>query len=171
MDDFVHLNIHTEYSLLEGACRLQALAQRVSELGQPAAAITDSGVLYGAVEFAEECRKRGVKPIIGCEVYVARGSRLRRTHGEKPFRMTLLCENEEGYKNLCRLVTDASVSGFGGVPRCDEETLRRYCGGLIALSGFPDGDWTGDFTCISTSLAAPIMPRSGGFWTQQQKKS
>ena len=140
MDDFVHLNIHTEYSLLEGACRLQALAQRVSELGQPAAAITDSGVLYGAVEFAEECRKRGVKPIIGCEVYVARGSRLRRTHGEKPFRMTLLCENEEGYKNLCRLVTDASVSGFGGVPRCDEETLRRYCGGLIALSGFPDGE-------------------------------
>ncbi len=140
MDGFVHLNIHTEYSLLEGACRLSALAERVSELGQPAAAITDSGVLYGAVEFGEECKKRGVKAIIGCEVYVARGSRLSRTRTEAPFRLTLLCENETGYKNLCRLVTDASVSGFDSVPRCDEETLRQYSEGLIALSGFPNGE-------------------------------
>ncbi len=140
MDNFVHLNVHTEYSLLEGACRLPALAEAAHTLGQPAVAITDSGVLYGAVDFYEECRKRGVKPIIGCEIYVAEGSRLDRRRGESPSRLTLLCMDSDGYKNLCRLITDASVTGFNDVPRCDEETLRRYSGGLIALSGFPDGE-------------------------------
>lgn len=140
MDNFVHLNIHTEYSLLEGACRLPALAEAVHSLGQPAAAITDSGALYGAVDFSEECKKRGVKPIIGCEVWVADGSRLSHRRGDKPTRLTLLCMNNDGYKNLCRLVSDASVAGFDDVPRCDEDTLRRYSEGIIALSGFPDGE-------------------------------
>ncbi len=141
MPQFVHLHVHTEYSLLDGACRLGRLVQRAKELGQTALAITDHGVLYGAVEFYELCKSAGIKPIIGCEVYVAEGSRLERARrSSEPYHLTLLCKNYDGYRNLCRLVSDASLNSFGGIPLCDKETLRRYSVGLIALSGCTKGE-------------------------------
>ena len=121
MGQFVHLHVHTEYSLLDGACRLSRLVQRAKELGQTALAITDHGVLYGAVEFYELCKASDIKPIIGCEVYVAHGSRLdRNRHNEGPYHLTLLCKNNDGYRNLCRLVSDASLNGCCGTPLCDK---------------------------------------------------
>jgi len=141
MSQLVHLHVHTQYSLLDGACRLSRLVSRAKELSQPAIAITDHGVLYGAVEFYDECKAAGIKPIIGCEVYVADGSRLERSRTERdPYHLTLLCMNEEGYQNLCRLVSDASLNGLSGTPRCDRETLKKYSGGLIALSGCTNGE-------------------------------
>ena len=140
MSGFVHLHVHTEYSLLDGACRLSELVARAKELGMPALAITDHGAVYGAVEFYRECVSRGIKAIIGCEVYVARGSRLDRSREGDPYHLTLLCMNETGYKNLCKLISDASLNGFNGVPRCDKTTLAQYSEGLIALSGCVKGE-------------------------------
>ncbi len=141
MPKLVHLHVHTEYSLLDGACRLDKLVQRAKELGQDSLAITDHGVLYGAVDFYNECKAAGIKPIIGCEVYVAQGSRLEREKTErKPYHLVLLCRNMEGYQNLCKLVSDASINGFYAKPRCDRETLARYSKGLIALSGCIAGE-------------------------------
>lgn len=141
MPSFVHLHVHTEYSLLDGACRLAPLVQKAKELEQTALAITDHEALYGAVEFYSICKAAGIKPIIGCEVHVAEESRLERTRrGFAPYHLTLLCANNEGYGNLCRLVSDAFINGQCGVPRCDRETLARYSGGLIALSGCVSGE-------------------------------
>ncbi len=141
MRGFVHLHIHTEYSLLDGACRLGRLVQRAKELDMPALAITDHGALYGTVEFYSECKKAGIKPIIGCEVYIAQGSRLQNDHTDRPpYHLTLLCRNYTGYRNLCRLVSDSCSRGMGTVPRCDRDTLRRYSEGLIALSGCVHGE-------------------------------
>ncbi|MGN0687506.1 MAG: DNA polymerase III subunit alpha [Oscillospiraceae bacterium] len=141
MSEFVHLHVHTEYSLLDGACRLSRLVKRAKELSQTALAITDHGVLYGAVEFFDECTAAGIKPIIGCEMYVARGSRTDNSRSDRDaYHLTLLCKNEEGYKNLCRLVSDSSLNGMSGVPRCDKTTLKQYSGGLIALSGCTNGE-------------------------------
>ena len=141
MPQLVHLHVHTEYSLLDGACRIKKLVARAKALGQPALAITDHGVLYGAVDFYNECRAAGIAPIIGCEVYVAQGSRLQRDKTErKPYHLVLLCKTMEGYQNLCKLVSDSSINGFYGKPRCDRETLARYSGGLIALSGCIAGE-------------------------------
>ena len=139
MPNFVHLHVHTEYSLLDSACRINRLVERAAELGQSALAITDRSNLYAAVEFYDECKKHGVKPIIGCEVYVSAGSRFSQEKG-RPYHLTLLCKNDEGYRNLCRLITDASVNGFSGVPRCDRASLAQYSGGLIALSGCAEGE-------------------------------
>lgn len=142
MNDFVHLHVHTEYSLLDGACRIKGLASRVRELGQTAVAVTDHGAMYGCIEFYRECRKSGVKPIIGCEVYVA--PRTRRDKTAKidlsPYHLVLLCKDNEGYKNLVKLVSDAYIEGFYSKPRCDRETLRQYSGGLIALSACLAGE-------------------------------
>ncbi len=141
MGKFVHLHVHTEYSLLDGACRLSRLVQRAKELGQTALAITDHGVLYGAVEFYELCKAADIRPIIGCEVYVARGSRRdRNRHSEEPYHLTLLCKDNDGYRNLCRLVSDASLNSSCGTPLCDKETLRRFSKGIIALSGCTSGE-------------------------------
>ncbi len=141
MPQLVHLHVHTEYSLLDGACRLDKLVDRAKELGQPSLAITDHGVLYGAIDFYNLCKQAGIKPIIGCEVYVAPGSRLERSkHERKPYHLVLLCKNMQGYKNLCKLVSDSSINGFYGKPRCDRETLARYSEGLIALSGCIAGE-------------------------------
>ena len=141
MPQFVHLHVHTEYSLLDGACRLSRLVQRARELGQTALAITDHGVLYGAVEFYELCKAADIKPIIGCEVYVTEGSRLDRSHHKsEPYHLTLLCRNYDGYRNLCRLVSDASLNSSCGIPLCDKETLRQFSGGLVALSGCTNGE-------------------------------
>ncbi len=139
---FVNLHVHTEYSLLDGACRIKDLVSRVKELGQTAAAITDHGNMYGAVEFWNEAKKQGIKPIIGCEVYVApRGHRDKEPRlDQSPYHLILLCENNEGYSNLVKLVSAAALDGFYNKPRVDRELLRKYSGGLICLSACLAGE-------------------------------
>ena len=142
MNDFVHLHVHTEYSLLDGACRLKDLAERLKALGQSACAITDHGVMYGCIEFYKIIKDNGIKPIIGCEVYVAPRSRLDKEAkiDSSPYHLILLCENNTGYQNLVKLVSDASVNGFYNKPRCDRETLKKYHEGLICLSACLSGE-------------------------------
>ena len=134
--DFVHLHLHSEYSLLDGACRIADIPARVKECGHTAVAITDHGVLYGAVAFYCACRDAGIKPIIGCEVYVAPRSRFDRGNtGEANYHhLVLLCENAVGYHNLMQLVSRGFTEGFYSRPRVDRELLERYHEGLIALS-------------------------------------
>ena len=133
---FVHLHVHTEYSLLDGACRIGGMMDRVKELGQSAIAITDHGVMYGCIDFYKAAKAAGVKPIIGCEVYVARRGMEDRVYGvdNKPYHLVLLCKNRQGYENLCLLVSEAHIRGFYGKPRVDLELLEKYHDGLIALS-------------------------------------
>lgn len=140
--DFVHLHVHSEYSLLDGACRIKRLVSRVKELGQSAVAITDHGVMYGCIEFYNECVKNGIKPIIGCEVYVAPRGRFRKETKEdmSPYHLLLLCRDNEGYGNLVKLVSAAHVEGFYNRPRCDIELLRKYSKGLICLSACLAGE-------------------------------
>ena len=139
---FVHLHVHTEYSLLDGACRIKDLVKRVKELGQTSVAITDHGVMYGAVAFYKAAVAEGIKPIIGCEVYVAARTRHDKEHGVDSVRhhLTLLCKNETGYKNLCKLVSKSFTEGFYTKPRVDTELLKAYSEGLIALSGCMSGE-------------------------------
>ena len=134
---FVHLHVHTEYSLLDGDCRIEQLVDRAKQLGQTALAITDHGVMYGAVAFYKACCAAGIKPIIGCEVYVAPRSRFDKEHGvdSEYTHLILLCKNETGYKNLCYLVSMAFTEGFYNKPRIDWELLHEYAEGLICLSG------------------------------------
>ena len=133
---FVHLHLHSEYSLLDGACRIDGLMERVKELGQTAVAITDHGVMYGCIDFYKAAKAAGVKPIIGCEVYVARRGMTDKVHGldNDPYHLVLLCENRTGYENLCYLVSEAFIHGFYGKPRVDLELLSQHHEGLIALS-------------------------------------
>ena len=133
---FVHLHLHSEYSLLDGACRIDGLMDRVKELGQTAVAITDHGVMYGCIDFYKAAKAAGVKPIIGCEVYVARRGMTDRVHGQDndPYHLVLLCQNRTGYENLCYLVSEAFIHGFYGKPRVDLELLSQHHEGLIALS-------------------------------------
>ena len=139
---FVHLHVHSEYSLLDGACRIAELPLRAKELGQTALAVTDHGVMYGAVAFYRACREAGIKPIIGCEVYVAPRSLTGREYGldSAYTHLILLCRNETGYHNLCRLVSEAFINGFYIKPRIDWELLHRYSEGLVCLSGCLAGD-------------------------------
>ena len=133
---FVHLHVHTEYSLLDGACRINGMMDRVKELGQDAIAITDHGVMYGCIDFYKAAKAAGVKPIIGCEVYVARRTMADRVHGldNKPYHLVLLCKDRTGYENLCLLVSEAHINGFYGKPRVDLELLEKHHEGLIATS-------------------------------------
>ncbi len=133
---FVHLHVHSEYSLLDGACRIDGMMDRVKELGQTAIAITDHGVMYGCIDFYKAAKAAGIKPIIGCEVYVARRNMSDRVHGidNDPYHLVLLCKNRQGYENLCRMVSEAFTSGFYGKPRVDLNLLRQYHEGLIATS-------------------------------------
>jgi DNA polymerase-3 subunit alpha len=142
MSNFAHLHVHTEYSLLDGMCRIDGLMARVRELGQTAVAITDHGSMYGVVEFYKAAKKAGVKPVLGCEVYVAPRTRHDKVHelDSKPYHLVLLCENGTGYQNLCRIVTCANTEGFYDKPRVDRELLERYHEGLIALSGCLAGE-------------------------------
>ena len=139
---FVHLHVHTEYSLLDGACRIKGLAKRVRELGQSAVAITDHGVMYGVIDFYRACKAEGVKPIIGCEVYVAARTRFDRTHeyDAESRHLVLLCKNEIGYRNLSYMVSKAFTEGFYIKPRIDLELLREHSEGLIALSACLAGE-------------------------------
>ncbi len=136
MSRFVHLHLHTEYSLLDGACRISEIPERVKECGQDAVAITDHGVMYGVIAFDRACRAAGVHPIIGCEVYVAPASRFDRTGGGEGYadHLVLLCENMTGYRNLIHMVSKSFTEGFYNKPRVDEELLRAHSEGLIALS-------------------------------------
>ena len=133
---FAHLHVHTEYSLLDGACRIDSMMDRVKELGQSAIAITDHGVMYGCIDFYKAAKAAGVKPIIGCEVYVTRRLMSDRVHGidNDPYHLVLLCENRKGYENLCLLVSEAFMHGFYGKPRVDIPLLEKHHEGLIALS-------------------------------------
>jgi len=139
---FVHLHTHTEYSLLDGACRIRNLIQRAKELGQNAIAITDHGVMYGAVDFYKSAKAEGLKPIIGCEVYVAPRTRFDRVHelDSEARHLVLLCRNEVGYRNLCTLVSRAFTEGFYSKPRIDLDLLRMHSQGLIALSACLAGE-------------------------------
>ena len=137
MSGFTHLHVHTEYSLLDGACRIKDLLNYASEQGMKSLAITDHGVMFGAVEFYKKAKEKGIKPIIGCEVYVAPRSRLQKNHALDSERshLILLCKNEIGYKNLMKLVSSAWTEGFYTKPRVDHEILEQHSEGLIALSG------------------------------------
>ena len=133
---FVHLHVHTEYSLLDGACRIAEIMARVKELGQDAIAITDHGVMYGAIDFYKAAKAAGVKPIIGCEVYVAPRTRFDKVHAldKEAYHLVLLCENETGYRNLSYMVSRGFLDGFYNRPRVDMELLRAHHEGIIALS-------------------------------------
>ena len=129
---FVHLHVHTEFSLLDGACRIGGMMDRVKELGQSAIAITDHGVMYGCIDFYKAAKASGVKPIIGCEVYLARRGMQDRVHGidNDPYHLVLLCENRKGYENLCLMVSEAFTHGFYGKPRVDLQLLKQHHEGL-----------------------------------------
>src|SRR6266478_1380310 len=137
--DLVHLHLHTEFSLLDGACRLDRLMDRAHELKFPSLAITDHGVLHGAIDFYQAARAKGIKPIIGCEVYVAPGSRLEKktsSGGRDVYHhLVLLAKDESGYKNLIKLATAAHLEGYYYKPRIDKELLTLHKEGLIVLSG------------------------------------
>ena len=139
---FTHLHVHSEYSLLDGACRIRDLVARTKELGQQSVAITDHGVMYGAVAFYKEAKKAEIKPIIGCEVYVAARTRFDMDFDidSNRYHLTLLCKNEQGYRNLCLMVSTSFTEGFYIKPRVDPELLRAHSKGLIALSGCLGGE-------------------------------
>ena len=141
-DSFVHLHLHTEYSLLDGSIRMKELMKKAAEFKMPAVAMTDHGNLFGAIEFYQEAQRAGVKPIIGCEVYVAPGSHKDRppSRRESAYHFTLLAENETGYRNLVKLVTTAHLDGFHYAPRIDKEMLAARSEGLIGLSGCLAGE-------------------------------
>ena len=148
---FVHLHVHTEYSLLDGACRIDRMMERVKELGQDSIAITDHGVMYGCIDFYKAAKAAGIKPIIGCEVYVARRKMADRVHGidNDPYHLVLLCKNRQGYENLCYMVSEAFLHGFYGKPRIDLELLRQRHDGLIALSA-----------CLAGAIPQALMNES-----------
>lgn len=142
MERFVHLHVHSEYSLLDGACRIKDLVRRVREMGQTACAITDHGNMFAVIPFYNECLAAGIKPVIGCEVYVAPRSRFDK-FGKidmQPYHLILLCENNDGYKNLVKLVSLGYTEGFYNRPRIDIELLEKYHEGLICLSACLAGE-------------------------------
>src|SRR5438034_2878931 len=141
-DSFVHLHLHTEYSLLDGSIRMKELMKKAAEFTMAAVAITDPGKLFGAIEFDQEAHRAGVKPIIGCEVYVAPGSHKDRppSRRESAYHFTLLAENETGYRNLVKLVTAGHLDGFHYAPRIDQEMLAARSAGWIGLSRFLAGE-------------------------------
>ncbi|MEK0447569.1 MAG: polymerase subunit alpha, partial [Verrucomicrobiota bacterium] len=155
-DSFVHLHLHSEYSLLDGATRIPALMKKVREYGMPAVALTDHGNLFGAIEFYQEAEKAGVKPIVGVEAYIAPGSHLDRNAGngrESANHLTLLAKDEEGYQNLVKLVSIAHLDGMYYKPRIDKDLLSKHGRGLIALSGCLKGE-------VNQAILADNEPRA-----------
>ena len=139
---FTHLHVHSEYSLLDGACRIEPMLDKIKSMGQTSVAITDHGVMYGVIDFYKAAKAKGIKPVIGCEVYVAPRSRFDKVHGvdSERYHLVLLCKNNEGYKNLIKLVSEGWVNGFYTKPRVDKDILEKYHEGLIALSGCLAGE-------------------------------
>lgn len=142
MPGFAHLHLHSEYSLLDGACKIKELIKKVKALGQTSVAVTDHGVMYGIIDFYKQAKKEGIKPIIGCEVYLARRTRFDRVNefDRNSFHLVLLCKNNEGYQNLIKIVSEAWISGFYSKPRVDKELLRKYSKGIIGLSACLAGE-------------------------------
>ena len=140
--DFIHLHLHSEYSLLDGACRIDDLVKKAVDLNMPAIGLTDHGVMYGGMEFYLKCKKAGIKPLVGCEVYVATRSRTQRENKklDDSQHLVLLAMNEVGYRNLLKLVSIASLEGFYYKPRIDKEVLQQYSEGLICLSACLGGE-------------------------------
>src|SRR5688572_18394038 len=143
-NQFAHLHVHTEYSMLDGAARVNELVAQAAQLGMPALAITDHGVLYGLIDFYEACVKHGIKPILGSELYLARESRFTKSPGDdKPSsiqHMTMLARNDQGYRNLLKLATSASLEGFYYRPRVDMELIAEHAAGLIGTTGCLNGN-------------------------------
>src|ERR1700751_875570 len=141
-DSFVHLHLHTEYSLLDGAVRMKELMKKAAEMKMPAVAMTDHGNLYGAIEFYQEANHAGVKPIIGCEAYVAPRSHKEKANSlrEAAYHFTLLAQDDTGYSNLVKLISTAHLDGFHYRPRIDKELLAERSSGLIGLSGCLAGE-------------------------------
>ena len=133
---FTHLHVHTEYSLLDGAARIGDLVSRAKELGMKSLAITDHGAMFGVIDFYKECKKQGIKPIIGCEVYTAARSLSDKEADRDKYQghLVLLAKDEQGYKNLIKLVSIGYIKGYYYKPRIDKEVLRQHSEGLIALS-------------------------------------
>ena len=140
--NFTHLHVHTEYSLLDGSNKIKEYVARVKELGMDSAAITDHGAMYGVIDFYRAAKAEGIKPIIGCEVYVAPGSRFDKEggSGERYYHLVLLAENNKGYANLMKIVSRGFTEGFYYKPRVDKDVLREYHEGIIALSACLAGE-------------------------------
>ena len=155
MSDFVHLHLHTEFSLLDGACRIGELLDKVAELKMPAVAVTEHGNMFSSVVFHDEARKRGLKPSLGCEVYVAPGDRRDKsgTPGETANHLVLLAETLEGYHNLIKLVSSGYTEGFYYKPRIDKTLLAQHAKGLIGLSSCLKGE-------VATGLRTDNMKRA-----------
>ena len=139
---FTHLHVHTEYSLLDGAARIKDLVRRVKELGMDSVAITDHGVMFGVIDFYKECKKQGIKPIIGCEVYTAKRGMLDKEADKDKHQghLVLLAKNETGYQNLIKIVSLGFTRGYYYKPRIDKDVLRMYSDGLICLSACLAGE-------------------------------
>lgn len=172
---FVHLHVHSEFSLLDGFCRIEEACARAKELGQEALAITDHGVMYGVVNFYKAARAAGIKPIIGCEVYVAPRTRFDTEYGidSEYTHLILLCKNKEGYKNLCYLVSRGFTEGFYTKPRIDWALLREHSEGLICLSGCVQGDipqkiLAGDYRAAKGKALELQEMFGGGFYIELQ---
>ncbi|MDD3520436.1 MAG: DNA polymerase III subunit alpha [Actinomycetota bacterium] len=160
--NFVHLHLHSEYSLLDGAVRIKDLMKKVSELDMPAVALTDHGVMYGIIDFYNAAVKSGIKPLLGCEVYIAPNGRFEKqfkknSDGENFYHLTLLAENIKGYKNLMKIVSKGFLEGFYYKPRVDKELLSEYSGGLIALSGCLKGEISKAFSSGKKDKAPKIL--------------
>jgi DNA polymerase-3 subunit alpha len=141
ISNFVHLHVHTQYSLLDGACRVDELVQKAVGLGMPAVSMTDHGNMFGAIHFYRACQKAKIKPIIGCEVYITPGSRFEKDPEQKSINhLVLLASTNEGYANLMKLVSAAYLEGFYYKPRIDKEILARHAKGLIGLSACLKGE-------------------------------
>ncbi len=144
MSEFIHLHVHTQYSLLDGACRVDALVKKASIMGMPALGMTDHGNMFGAIHFYQACKKANIKPIIGCEAYITPGSRFEKSGDQKSIcHLTLLAHNAQGYAHLMKLVSAANIEGFYYKPRIDKEILSRYSKGLIGTSGCLKGEVSG----------------------------
>jgi DNA polymerase-3 subunit alpha len=141
---FVHLHVHTHYSLLDGACRITDIVKRAKALGMDSLAITDHGCMFGVIEFFNECKKEGIKPILGMEAYMAPGDR-REKSSESAYHLLLLAQNLEGYHNLLKLSSLAYREGFYRKPRIDKESLKHYQAGIIATSACLGGEIPGAF--------------------------
>ncbi len=159
--NFVHLHTHSHYSLLDGMSKIPDLVAKAKEFGMPALAITDHGAMYGAIEFYKECKKAGIKPIIGVEAYIAERTRFDKEANidSKRYHLTLLAKNNAGYKNLMKLVSASFIDGYYYKPRMDEELLRQYSEGIICLSGCPAGELAHAFRAKDDEKARTIISK------------
>ena len=160
--EFVHLHVHTDHSLLDGCSRADRLCQRASELGMKALSVTDHGVLYGLTSFFKQAKKHGIKPLLGCEIYLVFEDKLGETKEEraaqKSYHMGLLARNFTGYQNLCKIVSHAHTKGFYYNPRTDLRTLAAHSEGLIGFSGCLAAVIPAFSLMVNTNKLAPLRP-------------